>query len=104
VYYSYSLCRRGTSISLARLSVTPPKCSSHTAEDLVPEERHQVYMPLRLIVYSRLDRPLEINDIFASLEDEAGTGVYRTANSRHLAYKGVMVGRASEEVTSGIRW
>ena len=74
MYYSYSLCRRGTSISLARLSVTPPKCSSHTAEDLVPEERHQVYMPLRLIVYSRLDRPLEINDIFASLEDEAGTG------------------------------
>jgi len=70
VYYSYSLCRRGTSISLARLSVTPPKCSSHTAEDLVPEERHQVYIPLRLNVYSRLDRPLEIKDIYASLVRE----------------------------------
>ncbi len=71
--------------------------------DLAPEERHQVYKLLRLNVYSRPDRPLEINGVFANFEGEEEAGVCRTANSRHFAYKGVVICLVSEGVTSGVR-
>jgi hypothetical protein len=40
-------------------------------EDLVPEERHQIYKLLRLGVRYRPDWPLEITGVFAQAAEEA---------------------------------
>ena len=77
--------------------------AKETLGDLAPEERHRVYKLLRLNVYSRPDVPLEINGTFVSHEGEGETGVCRTANSGHFAYKGVMICLVSEGMTSGVR-
>ncbi len=77
--------------------------AKETLGNLAPEERHQIYKLLRLNVYSRPDKPLEINGIFANLEGEAEVGVCRTANSGHFAYKGVVICSVSKGVTSGVR-
>ena len=46
---------------------------SETLEYLAPEERHRIYMLLRLGVRFRPDWPLEITGVFAQVE-EAETG------------------------------
>ena len=47
---------------------------SETLEDLVPEERHQIYKLLRLGVRYRPDWPLEITGVFAQVAEEAEMG------------------------------
>jgi len=65
-------------------------------EDLAPEQRHRIYKLLRLGVRFRPDCPLEITGVFAEVGEDAETGS-SNANFRHLAYKGLMDARETEE-------
>jgi hypothetical protein len=67
-----------------------------TLEHLAPEERHRIYMLLRLDVRLRPDWPLEITGVFAEV-GERQRRVRRIANFPHLAYKGLMNARRTEE-------
>jgi hypothetical protein len=71
-------------------------------ENLTPEERHRIYKLLRLVVRFR---PYCLWRLRASSRrwGRKQRVICYPANFRHLAYKGVVAGRASEEVTSGIR-
>ena len=71
-------------------------------ENLTPEERHRIYKLLRLGVRFR---PYCLWRLRASSRrwGRRQRVICYPANFRHLAYKGVVAGRASEEVTSGIR-
>ena len=72
-------------------------------EDLTPEERHRIYKLLRLGVCFRPYCFWRLRASSRRWGRKQRVFCY-PANFPHLAYKGVVARRASEEVTSGIRW